>query len=130
MTSNPRSTLAPASGVAITFNVSEKNMPIPLSSRVSQLVSALFPEAESRRISERLLIEASENIPFHEDATPEGMDRVRFAILKRIKQSRKNEDPAFEDAKCDWRDLYVSAGFSNSATAHDAWFEKIINSKV
>ena len=75
------------------------------------------------------MAEASENIPFHEDATPEGMDRVRFAILKRIKQGRKNEESAFEDAKCDWRDLFVSAGFANSATAHDSWYEVITNKK-
>jgi len=102
-------------------------MPIPLSSRVQKLIAVLFSEPERSRIAERLETEASENIPFHEDATPEGMDRVRFAILKRIKQSRKNEASAFEDAKCDWRDLYVSAGFANSATAHDSWYETITN---
>jgi len=104
-------------------------MPIPLSRRVQELTSVLFSEPERSRIAERLIAEASENIPFHEDATPEEMDRVRFAILKRIKQRPKYEERAFEDAKCDWRDLYVSAGFANSATAHDAWYETIINKK-
>jgi hypothetical protein len=90
----------------------------------------LFSEPERSRIAERLVAEASENIPFHEKATPEEMDRVRFAILKRIKQSRKNERTAFEDAKCDWRDLYVSAGFASSATAHNAWYEIITSKKL
>ena len=104
-------------------------MPIPLSSRAEKLTSMLFLEPERSRLAKRLVAEASENIPFHEDATPEGMDRVRFAILKRIKHEGKNEDSAFEDAKCDWRDLLVSAGFANSMTAHDSWYEAITNKK-
>jgi hypothetical protein len=56
------------------------------------------------------------------DFTPEGMERIRFAILKLIAQNPKNEDIAFNLAQMDWRDLFMAAGFAESATEHENWY--------
>lgn len=86
----------------------------------------LFPGPEGSRISERLVEEAADNIPFHNDSLPEEMDRIRFSILKLISQNPKNEEIAFNHAKLDWRDLFMAAGFGYSATEHERWYDEII----
>jgi len=101
-------------------------MPIPLSRRTAALLAKLFSESEARRIHHRLLHEASENIPFHADGTPEKMERIRFSIIALITEDPKKEDYAFHLAKVDWRDLFVAAGFAHSATEHERWFEQVM----
>jgi hypothetical protein len=59
------------------------------------------------------------------DFTPEGMERIRFAVLKLIAQNPKNENIAFNHAQMDWRDLFMAAGFAESATEHESWYEAL-----
>ena len=104
-------------------------MPIPLSSRTEQVAAALFEEPELGHIIRRLLQEASENIPFQENSTPEEMERIRYAIMKLIVQNRKNENRAFEYVKTDWRDLFMAAGFGYCAEEHNRWADRIMAGK-
>jgi hypothetical protein len=100
-------------------------MPIPLSNRTKRAAELLLIEPDRSRIEQRLVAETSEDIPMWREFTPEGLERIRFSVLKLIAQGAKNENIAFNHAKMDWRDLFMSAGFAESATEHERWYEKI-----
>jgi hypothetical protein len=99
---------------------------IPLSVRTLNLASVLFEEPELTRIKNRLVDEASDSLPFCKDATPEGMERIRYSIMKLIFQNKGNEDIAFHHAKMDWRDLFMAAGFGYSAAEHENWYRQTV----
>jgi len=100
-------------------------MSIPLSEKTKRAAAILLPESEQERIEERLVTEVAEETPIWHDFSPEGMERIRFAILKLVSQHPKNEEIAFKYAKYDWRDLFMSAGFADSATEHERWYDEI-----
>lgn len=101
-------------------------MPLPLSPRTRQILTIFFQEPERSRIGARLVNEAAENLPFHQDATPEKMERIRFSILKLLKEIPGNEDYIFRLALTDWRDLFMAAEFGFSATEHERWHAEIL----
>lgn len=100
-------------------------MLIPLSRRCEKVAARLFDEPRCTHVKNRLLAEASENIPFHENSDSAGMDRIRFAIMKLISKPNTDEDLIFELAKRDWRDLLVAAGFGYSADEHNKWYREL-----
>jgi hypothetical protein len=102
-------------------------MPIPLSEKTKRAAELLLAEPDRSRIEQRLVAETSEEIPMWREFTPEGLERIRFSVLKLIAQGPKNENSAFNNAKEDWRDLFMAAGFAESATEHERWYEKITN---
>ena len=93
-------------------------MPIPLSDRTRRLAEILLQEPERSRISQRLVDEAAEDTPMWHDFSPEGMDKIRFSILRLIAQHPKNENIAFNHARYDWRDLFMAAGFGEEYNKH------------
>ena len=97
-------------------------MTIPLSARTKRVAAIILDETDRPRIEERLLAETSEGIPLWSELTPEGLERIRFAILKLISQNPENENLAFADARMDWRDLFVAAGFADSPDDHGRWY--------
>src|SRR4051794_14635093 len=101
-------------------------MAIPLSKKTEQAATLLFQEPSLTRIKLRLLDEGSENIPFCSNQTPEGMERIRFSLLKISAKDGIDEEYAFQLAKSDWRDLFMAADFGYSATEHERWFESLI----
>ena len=100
-------------------------MAIPLSQRTSRIAEILLQDSDRSRITSRLITETAENIPMWHDFTPEGMERIRFAVLKLIVQNPKNENIAFNHAQMDWRDIFMAAGFAESATEHESWYEAL-----
>ncbi len=104
-------------------------MSLALSDRAREVLGRLFEEPKRSKMAARLVDEASENIPFCEKSTSSQMDRIRFSIMKLVGEDGMSEDSAFELAKGDWRDLFMSAGFGDSATAHEVWFDKLMASQ-
>lgn len=100
-------------------------MAIPLSDDTRRAAEILLDSAIRSRIEERLVAETSEEIPMWHNFTPEGMERIRFSVIKLIAQNPQNEDIAFNHAKMDWRDLFLAAGFADSATEHERWFQAL-----
>lgn len=100
-------------------------MPIQLSDKTKRAMLILLNDNDRSRIGDRLVEEASEKIPMWHEYTPEGLERIRFAIIKLIAQNTKNENIAFNHAKMDWRDLFMAAGFGFSATEHERWYEAL-----
>jgi hypothetical protein len=101
---------------------SKDPMSIPLSKKTIEAASLLFMEPELSIIKRRLLNEVSGNIPFCENETPAGMERIRFAVLKLVAQDKVDSDIVFSCAKIDSRDLFLLAGFADSTTEHESWF--------
>ncbi|MGI9242106.1 MAG: hypothetical protein ACR2RV_15010 [Verrucomicrobiales bacterium] len=100
-------------------------MPIPLSDDTKRAAEILLDSDTRHRIEKRLVTETSEEIPMWHDFSPEGMERIRFSVIKLIAQNPEDENIAFNHAKMDWRDLFVAAGFGDSATEHERWFQAL-----
>lgn len=103
-----------------------RHMPIPLSQRCRRVAELLFSEPHLSQITNRLLSEASENIPFHANSNSTEMDRIRFAIMKLLSAPNSDEDSIFDLAKRDWRDLFMAAGFAYSADEHESWYNHLV----
>ena len=60
-------------------------MTIPLSKRTVRLADALFDEPLLAQLKETLVTSVGDTIPFCKNQTPEGVERIRFAVLKLVK---------------------------------------------
>jgi hypothetical protein len=54
-------------------------------------------------------------------ATPESLERIRFAALKASNGNMDRLREAIQLAQLDWRDLLVGAGFCDELESHLAW---------
>jgi hypothetical protein len=98
-------------------------MAVELTARTKETIAHLF-SPEKIPLVERLLVEeCGGNLPLYKPSTPEGLERVRLAVLK---ISAGDEDKLLEAvllARRDWRDVLVWAGFGNDLQAHHKWAE-------
>jgi hypothetical protein len=102
---------------------------IELSEKTKRVINAFFPEdASGNEVSNILLMECAENIPFCEDSNPERMERIRFSVLKLGNGDIQKLKEAVELAQIDWRDLFIAAGFSHAVEAHENWYKQVIKS--
>jgi hypothetical protein len=100
-------------------------MSVDLTPRTKTVVAHLFTPSKASFIEQLLVEECGSNLPLCKPSTPEGLERVRFAVLK---LSNGNEDKLLEAillAKRDWRDVLVWAGFANDLEAHNKWAEEL-----
>ena len=76
----------------------------------------------SREAAAAILIsECGANLAFHRNATPESLDRIRFAVLKLGDGDLGKLRDAVKLAQQDWRDALMAAGFGD-VKAHEGWF--------
>lgn len=97
----------------------------PLSPMTQTLVQKLFPN-QIEEVSRILEEECGQNLPFQEKATPETLQRFRFAALRLGAGDMEKFLRAVQIAKQDWRDLLVGAGFANDLKAHERWAKEIL----
>ena len=97
----------------------------PLSSLTQRLVQKIFPN-NIEEVSRILEEECGQNLPFLEKATPETLQRFRFAALKLGAGDMEKFLRAIQIAKQDWRDLLVGAGFGSDLEAHETWAREIL----
>jgi len=92
-----------------------------LSQDTEQRIAALFPPSFRAEVSELLIIQCGNNLPFcdHEDEFQ--LERIRFSALKLSVGNIEKLREAIKLAKTDWRDLLVAAGFADDITAHKRW---------
>jgi len=89
----------------------------------------LFPDTETRALIENILVnECADNIPFIKNSTPEGMERIRFSVLRISAGELEKFDEAVKLAILDWRDLFMAAGFGEDVEAHMQWYQRTIES--
>lgn len=98
---------------------------VPLSPRTKQLLAALFRPAEQEYAAVLLVKRCGNNLPFFEAATPEGLERVRFAVLKLSEGDLDQMRECVQLAETDWRDLLVDAGFADDSEAHLTWWPAV-----
>jgi hypothetical protein len=63
---------------------------------------------------------------FCDDSDEIQMERIRFAALKLSKGNPHKLLRAIEEARVDWRDLLLAAGFGTDENAHDIWAKEVL----
>lgn len=94
---------------------------IPLSSAVRLRVEKLFPASIRAEVIAVLEEHCGESLPMMAGRPPEDCDRVRCAVLKLSCGNFVRLLAAVADAKVDWRDTLMAAGFGHDVRAHEAW---------
>ena len=94
---------------------------VSLSSETRLRLNAVFAPADLNDAEILLVEECGRNLPFYENATPESLERIRFAAMKIANGSIDRLCDAIQLAQIDWRDLLVSAGFANDVNARLKW---------
>ena len=95
-------------------------MTVGLSKRTERRIEALFSDADRATVVRHLEEDCADNIGWS-DATPDGLERVRFAVLKLSAGDLEELISALVLAQTDWRDALVSAGFGYDPNAHVRW---------
>lgn len=97
---------------------------VALSANTRRLVERLFHPRERSPIEAMLENECGANLPFMNDATPDSLERVRFAVLKLSGGSLSTLGEAIALAKADWRDVLAAAHFADDIQSHAVWFHE------
>jgi len=97
-------------------------MPAKLSYETERRVAALFPPDLRSEVSELLIHECGNNLPFLQKLDEFQLERFRFAVLKLSDGERGKLHQAIRLAQTDWRDLLMAAGFGENLEAHKSWF--------
>ena len=66
--------------------------------------------------------ECANNLPFCEKMDMFALERIRFAVLKLSAGDAENLGREIEQAKRDWRDTLMAAGFGHEVNVHLRWF--------
>jgi len=96
---------------------------VPLSANTLQLVRRIFPPPDHAAVIAALETSCGSGLPLWISTTPEGLERIRFAVLKLSAGSMSEFGRAIAIATTDWRDVLVAAGFGSSLRAHTDWFD-------
>ncbi len=94
---------------------------VSLSPETRLRLNAVFAPVDLNDAEMLLVEECGRNLPYHENATPESLERIRFAAMKIANGSIDRLCDAIQLAQSDWRDVLVSAGFANDVSAHLNW---------
>ena len=98
-------------------------MPPKLSPRTRQLVDTLFDPTQADEAAAWLEDECGNNLPFCQGHDELGMERIRFAAIKWSEGDLPRLLKAIDEARMDWRDLLMAAGFGYEVDAHNRWAE-------
>ena len=83
--------------------------PVLLTETVSRKVRSLFPAEQCSDAIHLLEKECGRNLPFHEDADPQKLERVRLAVVKLSGGNLAELRNQVDVAKRDWRDVLAIA---------------------
>lgn len=97
-----------------------------LSKRTERLVACLFAPEVREGVRHRLERECGAEALGIADASAEGLERIRFAVLRVSSERPRGLEGAFALARIDWRDLLMEADFGHDLRAHDAWCRSVL----
>jgi len=104
---------------------------IKLSTDTEKLIDCLFEKEDERKMIRHLLeSRCSNNIPNCKNKSPEGMERIRFSVIKLTKEGINEIDVWLDLAHTDWRDLFMAADFGRDIEAHLKWKKKVLTNGV
>jgi hypothetical protein len=93
-------------------------------------IRALFSGEDCAAAEAILEAECGTSLPFMDGASPEALDRVRFAAIRLSGGRLPQLTRAVQLAKTDWRDLLVAAGFADHPGAHWVWEPRRLTQSV
>ena len=96
-------------------------MRVPLRPRTAKRLVIMFAGSELAD-ARRFLEEDCSDLPGWWAPTPEGLERIRFAVLRLSQGSLPRLIEAIALAQTDWRDALVAAGFADDTKAHETWW--------
>ena len=94
------------------------------------LVEQDFPFECWTGVTDLLEMRCGCNLPLLGEASPEVIERVRFAVLKLSHGSLDELVRHIDTANTDWRDSLVAAGFGHSLLAQRIWFNEHTSLKL
>jgi hypothetical protein len=99
-------------------------MTLKLSPRTRKLVNIIFPLKQVEEAVQRLEEECGNTIPFCYDNDEYQMEWIRFAAIKLSEGNIDKLLHAIDEARMDWRDLFMAADFGYDVKAHEDWARK------
>jgi Mg2+/Co2+ transporter CorC len=91
-----------------------------------RLIEHLFAPDQHDAVGALLTDECGTNLPFCETRDAVELERVRFAVLMLSDGDVNKLRVMVNQAKVDWRDVLVWAGFGYSLTAHERWAQAVL----
>ena len=85
---------------------------VELTENTLRLVQRIFPPEHPGAVIESLEARCGPSLPLWHAPTPQGLERIRFAVLKLSSGSLAQFERAIELANADWRDVLVAAGLA------------------
>jgi len=101
-------------------------MTLKLSPRTQQLVEIFFSLKNAPEAILWLEEECGNNLPSCSDNNEYHMERIRFAVIKLSKGNIQKLLEAIDEARMDWRDLFMAADFGYDVNAHEKWADEIL----
>lgn len=95
---------------------------LPLSPETRARLEALFLGKDRAEAVSLLETECADNLPSCENLDMYGLERIRFAVLKLSEGRLPRLKHEIDEAKKDWRDTLMAAGFGYDVEAHQSWF--------
>lgn len=96
-----------------------------LSPKTRSHVAALFVPADIEAAESMLVTRCGGQLPGMAGASPDVLDRIRFAALRLSEGRLPGLNDAVTLAETDWRDLLVATGFADDPAAHRRWVPNI-----
>jgi len=101
-------------------------MPPKLSPRTMQLVEKIFSPKQVAETVQWLEEECGNNIASCNNHDEYQMERIRFAVIKLSWGNINKLLRAIDEARMDWRDLFMAADFGYDVNAHEKWAKEIL----
>jgi len=101
-------------------------MPPKLNPRTRQLVEKVFGPKRVAEAVQWLEDECGDNLPSCKNHDEYQMERIRFAAIKLSGGNIQKLLEAIDEARMDWRDLFMAAGFGHDVSAHEQWAKDIL----
>lgn len=85
-------------------------------------MEALFAPQEREAARKLLEEECADNLPFCAQSSSQELERLRFAVLKLSAGNLPRLRQEIDQAKRDWRDTLMAAGYGEDVNAHRHWW--------
>ena len=102
-------------------------MPPKLRPRTLQLVETFFNPRQVVEAVHWLEDECGNNIPSCNNHEEYQMERIRFSAIKLSQGNINKLLRAIDEARMDWRDLFMAAEFGYDVNAHEKWAKEILD---
>lgn len=98
-----------------------------LSEKTWKIIRKMFPAKQHQEVSQLLLKECGNNLPWFATTDEVGLERVRFAVLKVSKGRLDVLRWEVQGAQKDWRDTLMGAGFADNVMQHNQWADEYLS---